>query len=238
LALYGDLVYVLNAHTANIRGFRVKSTGVLTAIAGSTRSVPGGSAAGAHDIRFTPDGTRLVVSEGNTNELDIFELNNSGTVASVTQQASAGSGPFGMKFGREGVLFNTEANSNSLSSYDLTTTDMLSVISGAVPDTQMATCWITLTLDGKFGFVSNTASGTLSSYEIAKDGAVHLVSAVAGSLSGGAPIDSARSDDSAFLYVVDSALGRVVAFSVHSGSLSQIGTAADLPKTVQGIAAQ
>jgi len=238
VALCGDLVYVLNAHTPNITGFRVSSTGVLTAIPGSTRALPGGAAAAAHDIRFTPDGTRLIVSEGGTNELDIFELSNSGTTTSVVQQSAAGAGPFGMKFGREGVLFNTEATSSSLSSYDLTTNDMLSVISGAVPDTQMATCWISLTRDSKFGFVSNTASGTLSSYEIAKTGSVHLVSAVAGSLNGGAPIDSAFSDDDAFLYVVDSALGRVVGFSAHSATLSQIGIASDLPKTVQGIAAK
>src|SRR5438270_2522907 len=59
VALCGDLVYVLNAHTPNITGFRVSSTGVLTAIPGSTRALPGGAAAAAHDIRFTPDGTRL-----------------------------------------------------------------------------------------------------------------------------------------------------------------------------------
>lgn len=201
------------------------------------KALPGGSAAAAHDIHFTPDGTRLIVSEGGTNELDIFELDNRGAVTSVVQQPSAGSGPFGMKFGREGFLFNTEVNSNSLSSYDVTTNDTLSVISGAVPDTQMAPCWISITGNSKFGFVSNTASGTLSSYEIADNGAAHLINAVAGSLSG-APIDSALSDDSTFLYVVDSALGRVVSFSVQNGRLSRIGTASDLPKTVQGIAAR
>jgi 6-phosphogluconolactonase (cycloisomerase 2 family) len=238
VALFGDLVYVLNAHSPNVTGFRVSSTGILTAIPGSTRSLPGGTASAAHDIRFTPDGTRLIVSEGGTNELDIFELSNSGTVTGVVQQSSAGSGPFGMKFGRKGILFSTEANSNSLSSYDLTTNDTLSVISGAVPDTQMATCWISLTTDGKFGFVSNTASGTLSSYEIAKTGSAHLVSVVAASLSGGAPIDSAFSDDDAFLYVVDSALGRVVLFSAKGSSLTRIGVAGDLPKTIQGIAAK
>src|SRR5206468_8957720 len=73
VALYGNLVYLLNAHeTPSISGFRVSSAGILTAIAGSIRALPGGSAAAPHDVRFTPDGTRLVVSEGGTNMIDIF----------------------------------------------------------------------------------------------------------------------------------------------------------------------
>jgi 6-phosphogluconolactonase (cycloisomerase 2 family) len=194
--------------------------------------------AAPHDLRFTPDGTRLIVSEGGTNMIDIFELNNAGVTTGVVTQASAGSGPFGSKFGRSGILLNTEANSGSLSSYNVTAQDMLAVISGAVPDTQMATCWISLTGDAKFAFVSNTASGTLSSYEIERDGTLHLLSAVAGSLSGGAPIDSSLSDDSRFIYVVDSAKGRVVFFSVQGETLNSIGSVGDLPTTVQGIAAQ
>jgi 6-phosphogluconolactonase (cycloisomerase 2 family) len=194
--------------------------------------------AAPHDLQFTPDGTRLIVSEGGTNMIDIFELNNAGVTTGVVTQASAGSGPFGSKFGRSGILLNTEANSGSLSSYNVTAQDMLAVISGAVPDTQMATCWISLTGDAKFAFVSNTASGTLSSYEIERDGTLHLLSAVAGSLSGGAPIDSSLSDDSRFIYVVDSAKGRVVFFSVQGETLNSIGSVGDLPTTVQGIAAQ
>lgn len=81
IALNGNLVYVLNAHgTPNISGFRVSSTGVLQPIAGSTRNLPGGTTAAAHDIRFSPDGTRLLVSEDVTNEIDVFQLNNSGLV--------------------------------------------------------------------------------------------------------------------------------------------------------------
>jgi len=238
VALNGNLIYVLNAHSANITGFRITSEGILQKIPNSTRSLPGGSASAAHDIRFTPDGTRLVVSEGGTNQIDVFELNNSGTVGGVTQQASAGSGPFGMKFGRGATLLNSEANTGSVSSYDLTSEDMLTVISGAVADTQKASCWITLTADARVAFVSNTGSGTISSYNIAKDGTLHLEKIKAGVIAMGAPIDSALTTGSEFLYAVDSALGRIVAFRVNGATLTQIEIVTGLPQTVQGIAAK
>jgi 6-phosphogluconolactonase (cycloisomerase 2 family) len=239
VALSGNLVYVLNAHgTPNISGFRVTTTGTLVSIPGSTRNLPGGATAAPHDIRFSLDGTRLLVTEDVTNQIDIFELNNSGIVSGVVTQASAGSGPFGMRFGRGGVLLNAEANSGSVSSYSLNADDTLTTISAAVPDTQQATCWISLTGDGKFGFVSNTASGTLSAYQVSGNGMLNLENAVAASLNGGAPIDSSLSSDSAFIYVVDSALGRIVSFRVQGASLIPLATVRGLPTTVQGIAAQ
>jgi 3-carboxymuconate cyclase len=239
VALNGDLVYVLNAQgTPNITGFRLNSSGQLEELAGSTRNLPGGTSSAPHDIRFSSDGTRLLVSEGGTNQIDIFELGNSGLVVGTMTQASAGSGPFGMRFGRSGVLVTAEAGTNSVSSYFLTSQDTLSVISASVPDGQQATCWITLTGNGSFGFVSNTASGTLSSYHLAKNGTLNLESAVAGSLGSGAPIDSALSNDSEFFYVDDSALGRIVIFAVKGASLIPIGSVTGLPTTLQGIAAQ
>jgi 6-phosphogluconolactonase len=87
VALNGNLAYVLNAHgRPNISGFRVSATGVLQPISHSTRNLPGGTASAAHDIRFSPDGTRLLVTEGGTNQIDIFELGNNGLVTGVTTQ--------------------------------------------------------------------------------------------------------------------------------------------------------
>ena len=44
------------------------------------------------------------------------------------------------------------------------TTPFLSVISGSVPNSQTASCWVVIPTNGKLAFVSNTGSGTISSY--------------------------------------------------------------------------
>jgi 6-phosphogluconolactonase (cycloisomerase 2 family) len=237
VAVNGTLVYVLNAHgTANITGFRLDASGVLQPIAGSTRNLPGGVNK-PHDIRFSLDGTRLLVSDEGPNQIDVFALNGSGLVTGVVSTPSAGNGPFGERFGRSGVLINVEANSNSASTYKLEPDDMLELISGPVSSTGAATCWVTLTLDGKFAFVSNTGSGTLSTYQIAGNGTLNLESPVAATITPGNPIDSSLSSDGAFLYVDDSSQGRIVIFRVHGASLQQIGTVNGLPTTLQGVAA-
>jgi 6-phosphogluconolactonase len=238
VAVHGDLVYVVNAHgTPNITAFRLGASG-LTSIAGSTRSLPGGASSAPHDIHFSPDGVRLLVTEGGSNTIDIFELGTDGLVTGVTTQAAAGATPFGMKFGRGGVLLVTEADSGSVSSYSLAANNTLSVISAAVPDGQMATCWLSLTGDGKFAFVSNTGSGNLSTYQVSGNGSLNLEQAVAATADGGAPIDSSFSNDAAFLYAVDSAMGRIIVYQRHGASLTPLGAVTGLPATVQGIAAQ
>jgi 6-phosphogluconolactonase (cycloisomerase 2 family) len=238
VAISRNLVYVLNAlGTPNITGFRLTFHG-LVAIPNATYALPGGTAAGAHDIRFSPDGTRLMVTEGGTNQIDIFELDAAGRVTGVTTQAAAGSGPFGLRFGRGELLLNVEAGSNSLSSYELRGNDTLSVISAAVPDTQAASCWISLTRDRKIAFVSNTGSGTVSAYRVAGDGTVNLVSAVDTSIPNGHPIDSALSGDGNFLYTIDTNAGRIIGLRVHGTTLKPVTIVTGLPATTQGIAAQ
>jgi 6-phosphogluconolactonase len=238
VALRGDLVFVLNAHDGpNISGFRL-SGGTLAPIQGSTFSLPGGNSAAPHDIRFSPDGTRLIVTEGGTNQIDIFDLNNDGTVARVVTQPSAGSGPFGFKFARDGALVVAEADSASASSYFLTPENRLAQISPVVRDRQAASCWISFTASGTIGFVSNTGSGTISSYQVDANGMLTLQNAVAASAVGSAPIDSTMSSDSAYLYVVDSALGKILAFQVQGTNLVPLNGAGALPMSIQGIAAQ
>jgi 6-phosphogluconolactonase (cycloisomerase 2 family) len=88
-------------------------------------------------------------------------------------------------------------------------------------------------------FISNTASSTISAYQVGEAGLLTLVNAAAAHTgAGSAPIDSALSDDNHSLYVVDSALGRILIFGVNGNTLSPLGAVTRLAKTMQGIAAR
>lgn len=239
VALWGNLVYVLNAHgTPNVTGFRLDAEGTLRSIPGSARALPGGTAAAAHDIKFSLDGTRLVVTEDGTNQIDIFDLGNDGLIGAVTTHPSSGAGPFAVTFARDGALVVTEAASASMSSYRVTSSNNLQIITPALADGQSATCWISLAPHGQ-AFVSNTGSSTLSSYQVGDAGQLTLVAAVAANTGdGSAPIDSALSSDNRFLYVIDSARGRVLTLGVNGNSLTPLGAVTRLPRTIQGIAAR
>ncbi len=234
VALSDNLVYVLNAkgEAPNITGFRLDVSGRLHWL--TTVPLPPGSMA-PNDIRFAPDGSELLVTVAATNQILVFPLAPNGAAGPPVPDVSAGMQPFGVRFTHNEVALVADA-AGSLSSYRPVGATMLDTISGAVPDMQMATCWISVLRDGKYAFVSNTASGNLSSYTIGPDGIATLVKAVAADPNGN-PIDSALSSDGRYLYVEESAQGEVVEYRVQGASLIPIGTiTADIG--IQGIAAQ
>jgi 6-phosphogluconolactonase (cycloisomerase 2 family) len=237
VTLSGDLVYVLNAKgaTPHINGFRLDPNGFIHPIPGARVDLPPGSK-GANDIRFADDGTKLLVTVSGTNQIQVFEVADNGVAGAPTPQVSAGTSPFGIRFGRNGIAVVSEA-AGSVSSYSFDSTDMLVVISPAVLNTQKASCWISLNRSATYAYVSNTASGTISSYQLGGGGDVTLTRAIAAN-TGGAPIDSSLSRDSKFIYVVDSAQGRIVILRVEAGNLTVIGNVSSLPTSIQGVAAQ
>src|SRR5438309_490377 len=66
LTVHGNVLYVLNAGgSGNISGFTLGASGDLTPIAGATLPLSG-STVGPADVQFSPDGSRLVVTNGGT----------------------------------------------------------------------------------------------------------------------------------------------------------------------------
>jgi 6-phosphogluconolactonase len=113
---------------------------------------------------------------------------------------------------------------------------MLEPISASVQSGQIGTGWIAITGTGHT-FVSNTGSGTLSSYQIAAKGRLNLLHPIAASEPGSAPIDMALSPDNRSLYVEDSANGRVLIYRVSGTTLRPAGSVNGLPTSQQGIVA-
>jgi len=247
LALHENLLYVLNeGGTPNITGFTVGDDGTLTPLPGSTQPLIGGTAADPAQVSFNPDGTLLVVTEKAGNRLNTYTIDENGLPSPPIDNPSNGMTPFGFAFNNSGFLVVSEAfggapNQSAASSYSAAEDGMLSVVSGSVPNSQTASCWVVTTNNGRVAFISNTGSGTISSYGIGSgDGTLNLINSVAGDTgANSAPIDMALNNSSHFLYVLAGGLQSVVSFRVEfDGSLTLIDTDGGLPLGAQGIAAK
>lgn len=251
-----DLVYVLNAGGAvggadNIAGFRLDRRGRLLPIPGAVQVLSGPNTAPAQ-IRFTPDGEFLVVTERATNLIAVFSLikeedGRDGVARPGEFYPSAGLTPFGFAFDTRAHLLVAEAaggasDASSVSSYQVTHDGSLEVISAAVPTTETAACWLVITEDGRSAFTTNTGSGTVSALRIDPDGTLALrdqdgVAALTG--PGSAPADAALSAGSQFLYTRNGGNGTISAFSVNGdGTLTFLSTLPGLPGGANGIAAR
>jgi len=238
LTVHGNVVYVLNAGgTGNISGFTLGTSGDLTPITGATLPLSG-SAVGPADVQFSPDGSRLVVTEKNTNLLDVYAVDANGVASGPTTTPSAGGTPFGFAFGLRNDLFVSEAT-GSASSYVLGASGTPALVSGAVSTHQGAPCWAVVTSDGRFGFTGNGA-GSVSAFAIAPDGAINLVDANGGTALIGAGInDIALSHNSRYLYVLQTGGAQAIhAFRVAAdGHLTALGPIGGLPAGTRGLAA-
>ena len=247
LALYKDLLYVLNAGgTPNITGFQLNPNGTLAMLPGSSLPLAGGTAASPAQVSFTVDGSFLVVTEKATNLIDTYHVLPSGLATGPVSNTSNGATPFGFAFGRYGALVVSEAGggaggTSAASSYQISTpSGSLMTVSPSVGDTQLAACWAVATNDGRFVYLSNSASGTLSSYGVSPTGQLMLLNATSGTTGAGTvPIDMAITSNSAFLYALDDGTGSISAFLIGSdGSLTALSGATGLPSGSQGIAAR
>jgi 6-phosphogluconolactonase len=246
LALDDHLLYVLHeGGTPNITGFTVGGDGRLTPLAGSTRPLIGGVAADPAQIGFSSDGSLLVVTEKMGNRLNTYTIDDDGLPSAPINNPSNGTTPFGFAFNNSGTLvvseaFGGAAGASAASSYSAPDSGILSVVSGSVANSQTASCWVVIPNDGKFAFVSNTGSGTISSYRIGTEVEwLALVNSIAGTTGmGSAPIDITLSNNSRFLYVHAAGSQSVVSFRVKHGNLTLIDTDGGLPLGAQGIVAK
>lgn len=242
----GDLVYVLNAGgSGNIAGFRLGNDGSLTTLAGSVRPLSA-AGVGPAQIEFDPQGNVLVVTEKASNTITTYRVGPDGLASAPQAHASNGATPFGFAFTGTGVLIVSEAfggaaDASAASSYAVDAAGDLQLISGSIATTETAACWFVVTANGRFAYTSNTGSGSISGYAVAR-GALTLLDAdgrtgVTG--AGSAPIDLALSRNSRFLYSLNSGNGTISAFAVGSnGSLSPLGITGGLPIGANGLAAR
>jgi 6-phosphogluconolactonase (cycloisomerase 2 family) len=234
------LVYVLNkdnASLASVSGFTLGKDG-LTPIAGSTRTLHAG-ATDAAQVKFTPDGGTLVVTGRSSQRIDTFAVGSNGLLGTLQSFGVApGSTPFGFDFDNKGHLLVSLAGvgaSSGAASYAVGADGSVSTITAPVATGQNAACWLAASKDGRYAFVANAASGSVSTFAVSPDGSLAFQGAV--TIPGMTPLDLALSENGNYLYVLAAGSHGIVEFEVGSdGSLSSIGAQANIPATAAGLA--
>ena len=208
VTVHDGLVCVLNAGgSGNISGFNLHAGGSLRAIAGSSRPLSTTSA-GAAQISFVADGKVVAITEKATNKIITYTINANGTPVIMHALTSVRPTPFGFAVGKNGIIYVSEAvggvpGASNVSSYYISNYGMIALVDGPVVTSQSAACWVVVTNNGKYVYVTNTNSDNISSFSAGKAGALDLLHAIAATTDAG-PIDAALSNNSKFLYVLNS----------------------------------
>lgn len=245
VAQNGNLVYVLNAAgSSSVSGFAFHA-GHLTPIPNSQQFL---SANGANpgSVAFSPDGKFLVVTEKTGNHIDVFRVLPNGTLSAIKVNPSDGPGVFAVSVAPNGAAIASETGSGgttaAISSYSIQPDGTLTSISASVPTLGAANCWNAITPNGRFVYVSNAGSSTLSGFSISGTGALTPIGGtiVGTNPAGSGNLDIAISSDGKFLYSLNSAGGAIGAFAINTdGSLVNLGVVPGLPagSSLNGIAA-
>jgi 6-phosphogluconolactonase len=207
-----------------------------------------GTSAGGSSITISPDGKILAVTERLTNNIDTFNINADGTLTPIVINNDMAPGIFAAVFAPDGNLIVSEvgpaggANAATVSSLSILAKGTLSVNSLGVPSLGAADCWDVVTPDGKWAYVSNAGSDTISGYTIGENGKLTPIGAtVLGILpAGSGNHEITVSPDGNYLYTLNSALGTIGIFGIQKdGSLINLGQIGGLPKAAgfNGLAA-
>ncbi len=238
------VVYVLNAGgSGNVTGFR-NTDGQLQPLNNSTQPLSASGGTGPAQIGFDPDGDVLLVTEKATNKLVSYRVRRDGRIDAPVVTASSGTTPFGFAFDPRGHALVSEAfggapGASTVSSYGFQDWALAKpvLISASVPDTQTAACWVAITPDGRYAYVTNTGSGSVSSYAIQRSGKIALMQAAAAP-SGAGPIDASVSQDGRSLFVLNAGGHSIASFAIDGdGALTASGSVSGLPAGASGLAA-
>ncbi len=244
VAVSGDLVYVLDAGgDGNIAGFRQRRDGTLRSLAGSRQPLSG-AGVGPAQIGFTPDGSVLVVSEKASSQLTTYVVDDAGVASPPVAYAAAGTTPFGFDFDNRGRLIVSEAFggavlASTVSSYAVDDDGTVTFLDPAVPSLQTASCWTAVSPSGRYAYVTNPTSNSLSGFAVARDGSLELLVDDGVSAQTDGPLDLAFSRDGRYLYTLNAATGSIGAFRARGdGTLTPLPGITGIPAGANGLAAQ
>ena len=256
------ILYVVNeAAPASIRGFRVTAGGRMSPISGSTRTLAHPESSPGQ-VGFDRSGRFLVVtdrfvgtSKAGQDYFEIFRISRAGRPVALPQVRSVPQEPYAFAFTsrNEMLIANAENNAplaSTTASYRLGPSGRFTRVA-AQPTSQTAGCWLVISHNDRFAFVSNGGGPTVVAYSLSRGGAFRNISPGGLIMLSGLGGDVALSTGSAILYVLNTdpsgilardptAHADIDAFRVrHDGRTTRIGTfgMGRLPFTSSGLAA-
>jgi len=243
-----DLVYVANAGPGsqtgdtNYTGFRLDPGGHLRPIPNSTYVLPNNSKPG--EVLFDRDGRKLVGTRIATSAIDSFTVGHDGRLTPAAGSPyfaqsfspTQGWGQLGAEFSpaNPSQLFVSDAHTAAggaafpglLSSFSDANNGVLTPVGAPVANDGGASCWIEISHDGRFVFVVNTASASISSYSIGRGGALKFLQSTGTGEIGAGAEDARLSPDGRTLWVVESGTNAVTGFTVRGGTLTPLSSIA------------
>jgi 6-phosphogluconolactonase (cycloisomerase 2 family) len=246
LCVHNHTLYVLNLGSSTINGYHVGAGGTMTAIAGSNLPLSS-TMADAAQIAFSPNGDYLYVTERMTNKITSFHVDATGLATADGSMNSTGNTPFGFCFARDHYMVVSNANAtapgvpipngSSCTSYGGANNGNLNSQNGAVANNQTASCWVATTTFGRFAYVTNTGSNTISSYYVSPWGSIYLVDGSVVS-TGMAPKDICVAANNYHVYAINSGEGTIGGYHrAFLGDLDPAGVTPNVPLYAAGLVA-
>ncbi len=237
ITCFNNLVYVLNANdNGKIAGYNLSNSGFLTPIEKAVATLDT-TATNPAQISFLPDGKMLAITLKSTNKIIAFKLNDDGSLGEKFSINSNSPRPYGFAVGQQGNIYVSEAGQGAMSAYNITTTGITS-IGGPFLTNQVAACWAATTPNGKYVYILNAASNTVTGYNINSLSSFSIMhpSGIT-AMTGIKPIDIAISDDSMFAYVLNYDDQSIRLFKINSmGGLEKTEDRFNIPSGTSGIA--
>jgi 6-phosphogluconolactonase len=225
VTMHDDIVYVMNAGSNSIAGFRLEHDRALKPIPGSVRSLGAGTSV-ASQIQFARDGRVLIVDErGGAGTIDTFVVDRQGAAGPARTIPTSAGGPFGFDVDRRGhILFSNTALGGGLmsgaTSYDVARDGTLTPNGSPVSSGQAAACWLAAAKG--FAYTTNAVSGSIGRFAVAPNGTLSLSgTTVIG--AGSQPLDVGATHEQEFIYVLSNGLHQIIGYRVgRDGSLTQV----------------
>lgn len=235
VAVYKDLVYVLHSgENGTISGFKLSTSGSLTAIADS-KQVFADTATNPAQVSFALNGSLLIVTLKIPNKIFAYPVNSNGSLATPFNITSRGIYPYGFSVSTDGTLYVSEGRSGSMSVYKVASSG-INALAGPLPTYQSSACWTGLTPNGKFVYILNANSASITGYKADQPGYPLLNPDGVTAKTGDTPIDIQITSDSRFAYVLGSKDHVINCFKIaESGALEKIADRFMNPPGTTGI---